>query len=102
MCLAREKEGRWTVLPKIFDRSSKNFRYYVSPICEIVANLTSCVENEYDSQHPYKIMLPIRLWNQQVAKTAALAINQKIQKDDSNATEAKPDDCRPLPLKSVS
>uniref|UniRef100_A0A914BZT0 LisH domain-containing protein n=1 Tax=Acrobeloides nanus TaxID=290746 RepID=A0A914BZT0_9BILA len=82
-------------------KDPKFTRYYVTPICEIVAESTKCLDNEYDAQHPYIVVLPIRLWNDNVAQAAALAITDKIRDNSSIDELVQPNDCRPLPIKSA-
>jgi hypothetical protein len=79
-----------------------SFRYYVTPICVIVAESTKCIVNEYDAQHPYTVILPIQLWSNKAAEMAALAITHKIRENSSSSgADIQPNDCRPLPIKSV-
>uniref|UniRef100_A0A914C086 Uncharacterized protein n=1 Tax=Acrobeloides nanus TaxID=290746 RepID=A0A914C086_9BILA len=83
-------------------KDPKYTRYYVTPICEIVAESTKCLNNEYDLQHPYIVVLPIQLWNGKAAEMAALAITHKIRENSSSSgADVQPNDCRPLPIKSA-
>uniref|UniRef100_A0A914E3G1 Uncharacterized protein n=1 Tax=Acrobeloides nanus TaxID=290746 RepID=A0A914E3G1_9BILA len=83
-------------------KDPKYTRYYVTPICEIVAESTKCLDNEYDLQHPYIVVLPIQLWNGKAAEMAALAITHKIRENSSSSgADVQPNDCRPLPIKSA-
>uniref|UniRef100_A0A914C6A7 Uncharacterized protein n=1 Tax=Acrobeloides nanus TaxID=290746 RepID=A0A914C6A7_9BILA len=76
------------------ENKQDHIRFFVTPLCELIAPSVNCTFDDYASDNRYIFQFGVQIWNSDAAETVRIALKQK-------GVEVKISDILPLPMQMV-